>query len=172
VFVNLVKDLDVVRPNQVWVSDITYVRVEDSFVYLALIMDLYSRKIVGYHCGDSLEAIGCIKALQRASEELPEDCQPIHHSDRGCQYCCHDYVERLDEQGMAISMTETNHCAENAHAERLNGILKQEYGLGMTLKNLEYARKAVDQAVALYNYRRPHKSLDMKRPAEVHRQSA
>jgi putative transposase len=172
IFQNLIKDLEVEDPNQVWVSDITYIRLENSFVYLTLIMDKYSRKIVGHHCGDSLEALGCIAALDKACKELKDDCSPIHHSDRGCQYCCHEYVKRLINRGFGISMTETNHCAENAHAERLNGILKQEYGLGRTFKNIEHARNAVDQAVWLYNYRRPHLSLEMRVPAEVHRKAA
>lgn len=172
VFTNLIAGREPTSPNQVWVSDITYVRTETGFVYLALIMDRYSRKIVGYHCGDTLEAIGCVRALDSALSELPEDCRPIHHSDRGSQYCCHAYVERLSSRGLSVSMTERNHCYENAHAERVHGILKQEYGLGMTFKNPEHARHAVDQAVWLYNHRRPHSSLKLQIPAEVHRQAA
>jgi len=171
-FPNLVRDFEPTGPNQAWVSDITYVRTEDSFVYLALIMDRYSRKIVGHHCGDSLEAIGCIEALDRALEELPEGCQPIHHSDRGCQYCCHEYVKRLNNHGLKVSMTETDHCAENAHAERLNGILKLEYGIGLTFRDAAQARATVDQAVWLYNHRRPHGSLELRTPADVHRKAA
>ena len=172
VFHNRLKEMAVNAPNQAWVSDITYIRTESSFVYLALTMDRHSRKIVGYHCGDSLEALGAIKALEDALASLPDNCHPVHHSDRGCQYCCHEYVQRLWDRGLTISMTETDHCAENAHAERLNGILKQEYGLGMTFKNLEQARVAVEQAVDLYNHRRPHLSLGMRVPAEVHMQAA
>src|SRR5512141_441658 len=138
VFGNRIKDLEVTAPNQVWVSDITYVRTRESFVYLALITDKYSRKIVGWHLGDTLEAIGCVRALERALTGLPAGCKPIHHSDQGSQYCCHEYVRRLQERELPISMTELNHCAENALAERMNGILKQEYGLG-----LELATKAV-----------------------------
>lgn len=172
VFYNLIRDLMVTAPNQVWVSDITYLRTEDGFVYLTTIMDLYSRKIVGHHCGNSLEAVGCIKALEKALSDLPQDSHPIHHSDRGCQYCCHEYVNRLKARDLPISMTEENHCAENAHAERLNGIVKQEYALGMTFNNAAQAQQAVEQAVYLYNNKRPHKSLKMWRPAEVHRQAA
>lgn len=172
IFGNLLKELKIDGPNQAWVSDITYIRTENSFVYLTLIMDRFSRKIVGHHCGDSLEALGCIQALDKALAELPEGCSPIHHSDRGCQYCCHDYVARLQKHGLGISMTEINHCAENSHAERLNGILKQEYGLGMTFTGLEHASKAVEQAVWLYNHRRPHESLEMEFPAAVHRKVA
>ena len=173
VFRNLAKDLNTTAVNQVWVSDITYIRVgHGEFVYLTLIMDRHSRKIVGYHCGNTLETLGCIKALEMALNELPENAKPIHHSDRGCQYCCHKYVNVLNDRSLPVSMTETDHCAENAHAERLNGILKQEYGLGMTFQDLGHARRVVDQAVWLYNHRRPHTSLKMKVPAEVHCQAA
>lgn len=172
VFRNLIHDVETTMPNQVWVCDITYVRIVGGFVYLSLIMDRYSRKIVGYHCGDSLEATGCLKALQSALADLPEGCTPIHHSDRGCQYCCHEYVDCLYDHGLAVSMTEENHCYENAHAERVNGILKQEYGLGRTFSSLEQARSVVDQAVYFYNERRPHSSLDMQCPGQVHRQAA
>jgi transposase InsO family protein len=172
VFHNLAADVETTAPNQVWVSDITYVRIEDSFVYLSLIMDRHSRRIVGYHCGDSLEALGCIEALDMALGDLPEDAAPIHHSDRGCQYCCHEYVKRLERRGLPVSMTERNHCAENAHAERLNGILKQEYGLGLVFRDLDHARRAVEQAVWIYNNRRPHTSLGMRVPADVHSEAA
>jgi transposase InsO family protein len=172
VFRNLIRDLGPTAPNQIWVSDITYLRTEGNFVYLALVMDLYSRKIVGYHCGDSLESIGCVTALEQALAELPENRFPIHHSDRGCQYCCHEYVKRLFLRDLSVSMTEENHCYENAHAERVNGILKQEYGLRMTFRDGDQARRAVSQAVSLYNNRRPHTSLQYQVPADVHREAA
>ena len=168
VFGNAIKDLEVTAPNQVWVSDITYLRTREDFVYLALITDKYSRKIVGWHVGESLEAIGCVRALERALSDLPEGSKPIHHSDQGSQYCCHQYVERLQQRGLAISMTETNHCAENAMAERMNGILKQEYGLGVEFGLKADARRAVDQGVWLYNTQRPHTALDYQTPAQVH----
>lgn len=168
VFKNVIKDREVTAPNQVWVSDITYLRTEESFVYLALITDQFSRKIVGWHAGDSLEAIGCVRALERALAELPAGCQPIHHSDQGSQYCCHEYIGRLQQSGLGISMTETNHCAENALAERMNGILKQEYGLGARLPSKAVAYRAVEQGIHLYNTRRPHGSLRNRLPAQVH----
>lgn len=170
VFRNLIQGTEVTAPNQVWVSDITYIRTDQNFVYLALIMDLFSRKIVGYHCGDTLEAIGCIKALDSALKELPAGQLPIHHSDRGSQYCCHAYVDRLGP--IPISMTEVNHCYENAHAERLNAIVKQEYGLGQTFRTKDQAYVAVDQAVWLYNTKRPHTSLNFQYPADVHKPAA
>lgn len=168
VFRNEIKDREVTAPNQVWVSDITYLRTRESFIYVALITDKYSRKIVGWHAGDSLEAVGCVRALNRALADLPEGSKPIHHSDQGSQYCCHQYVDRLRRSGLGISMTESNHCAENALAERMNGILKQEYGLGAELPSKEVACLAVEQAIELYNTRRPHRALGYQFPAQVH----
>lgn len=168
VFRNVIKGLEVTAPNQVWVSDITYLRTRESFVYLALITDKFSRKIVGWHAGDSLAAVGCVRALERALADLPEGSAPIHHSDQGAQYCCHEYVDRLQESGLQISMTETDHCAENALAERMNGILKQEYGLGDELPSKEIAYRAVEQGIELYNTSRPHTALKYRKPTEVH----
>lgn len=172
VFRNLIVNLEVSGPNQVWVSDITYIRTSEGFEYLKLIMDLYSRKIVGYQCSEAIDSAANIVALRRALKDLPDDRHPIHHSDRGCQYCSHEYVEVLKDRQLPVSMTEENHCYENAHAERLNGILKQEYALGINFRTRAQARQAVDQAVWLYNYRRPHNSLNDRMPAEVHAQAA
>jgi putative transposase len=169
VFRNLVKDLEVKASNQVWVSDLTYLRTAEGFLYLALITDRYSRKVVGAHVGDNLEAVGCVRALANALKELPAGARPIHHSDQGSQYCCHPYVEQLAQRGLPISMTESNHCAENALAERMNGILKQEYGLGVEFPTKAAARQAVEQAIWLYNTRRPHTELGYRVPEEVHR---
>jgi transposase InsO family protein len=105
-------------PNRVWTSDITYIRIDEGFLYLSLLMDLWFRKIVGYHAGDPLEAEGALRALEMAQRDLPQGALPVHHSDRGCQYCSHRYVERLQARGLGISMTEELHCYENAHAER------------------------------------------------------
>ena len=168
VFTNLVKDREVKQPNEVWVSDLTYLRTAEGFLYLALVTDKFSRKIVGYHCGDTLEAVGCVRALGMALKELPDWAHPIHHSDQGSQYCCHEYVAALGARGLKISMTEADHCAENALAERMNGILKQEYGLGQEMLTKAGARRAVDQGIWLYNTRRPHTSLNLRMPAEVH----
>ena len=172
VFMNLIKDLEVTRPNQVWVSDITYIRTSETFLYLNLITDKYSRKIVGYYLGRTLEASDTLKALDMALKDLPEGVQPIHHSDRGSQYCSHTYVKRLQSYGLSISMTEENHCAENALAERMNGILKQEYYLKGAFRSESQARKAVDEAINLYNTRRPHRSLNLCTPEQVHRTAA
>jgi transposase InsO family protein len=172
VFHNLVKDVEISEPNQAWCSDLTYIRTDEDFMYAALITDMCSRKIVGAYIGDSLESIGCLRALEKALGDLPEGKAPIHHSDRGTQYCCHAYYDKLKDNGCAISMTEVNHCYENAMAERVNGILKQEYELDYTFKTKEQARLAFYQAVNLYNTRRPHMSLNYRIPAEVHSEAA
>jgi len=124
------------------------------------------------HVGDSLESMGCQKALEMALEQLPPDRIPIHHSDRGCQYCCHEYVQMLKSRWLSISMTEENHCYENAMAERINGILKQEYALDTTFCTKEQAVKVFMQAIELYNNKRPHLSLDYRTPEQVHRRAA
>lgn len=171
VFGNVIKEKKLSAPNQVWVSDLSYLRTHEGFLYMALITDKYSRKIVGWHVGDNLEAVGCVRALERALADLPEADKPIHHSDQGSQYCCHEYVRRLQERGLPISMTELNHCAENALAERMNGILKQEYGLGQEFPTKAAVHQAVEQGIHLYNTRRPHNALNKRTPAEVHRAS-
>lgn len=172
VFHNLVAELEPTAPNQVWVSDLTYIRTTEGYLYAALITDMFSRKIVGSFIGDSLEAEGCLRALNAALDKLPDGACPIHHSDRGCQYCCHLYVEQLQRMGLGISMTEQAHCYENAMAERVNGILKQEYELDSEFRSKELAMAAFAQAVWLYNHRRPHMSLGYRIPAEVHQQAA
>ena len=168
VFSNRIKGLAVSQPNEVWVGDLTCVRTEVGFLYLALLTDKVSRKVVGYHCGNTLEAGGCLAALKNALADLPAGATPIHHSDQGTQYCCHEYVNCVVAHGLSVSMTETDHCAENALAERMNGILKSEYGLGGQFKTKAGARLAVDQAVRLYNTRRPHTALGYRTPQEVH----
>jgi putative transposase len=169
VYPNRLKDAELTGPNQAWVSDITYVRTAKGFVYLALITDSFSRAIVGWDCSDSLEAVGAMRALKMALRTLPKGCPPpIHHSDRGSQYCCGDYITLLKRRRLSISMTEENHCYENAQAERVNGILKQEYGLGGRLADPQEARRMARQAINLYNYRRPHLALKMAFPMTVH----
>jgi len=168
VFRNLLTDMQVDAPNQAWVSDITYLRTDEGFLYLSLITDDWSRKIVGYHTGDTLETEGCLRALEQAVKGLVDGMFPLHHSDRGSQYCSHLYTGKLREYGLGISMTEELHCYENAKAERVNGILKQEYFLGGCFRTKQQAIKAVDQAVWLYNTRRPHQALKYETPAIVH----
>lgn len=168
VYCNLVKDHDLTDPHQVLVSDITYLRTDEGFVYLSLVMDAYSRTIVGFDCSDCLEATGALRALAMALKQLPAGSQAIHHSDRGCQYCCKAYVARLAKAGVRVSMTEENHCYENSQAERLNGILKQEYGLGDGFASKADAYQCVAEAIWLYNHRRPHQALRYSFPMMVH----
>jgi len=168
VFGNRIKGLVASKPNEVWVGDLTYVRTAMGFLFLALLTDKVSRKVVGYHCGDTLTAGGCLAALKNALAELPAGATPIHHSDQGTQYCCHEYVNWVVAHGLSVSMTETDHCAENALAERMNGILKSEYGLGGEFKTKAGAHLAVAQAVHLYNNRRPHTALGYRTPQEAH----
>jgi len=165
---NLIKDLEVVRPNQVWVSDITYIRTVKGFCYLALVTDLFSRKIVGYDISDSLELKGCLRALQKAQRQSRNKSGTIHHSDRGIQYCSNQYVKALKLKNMLISMTEENHCYENAVAERVNGILKGEFYLDECFTNLEHAKRAVKNAIKIYNNKRMHLSLNYKTPEMAH----
>jgi transposase InsO family protein len=172
VYGNLISDMEITGPDQVWVTDITYIWTWEGFEYLTLIMDRWSHKIVGYYCSEELTAGASVEALERAIDDLPEGVSPIHHSDRGSQFCSHEYVGCLKERGLSISMTEENHCAENSHAERLNGILKQEYALGMMFLTREHARRAVEEAVWLYNNRRPHTTLGLHVPAEFHAKAA
>ena len=168
VFKNLIKERELSQPNEVWVGDLTYLRTEERFMYLSLLTDKMSRKIVGHHCNDTLESVGCMRALEMALREMPEGARPIHHSDRGSQYCNHHYVNLLVDRGLSVSMTEKDHCAENALAERMNGILKGEYGLGQKFKTKASVLLAVEQAIHLYNTRRPHSSLGNRFPAQVH----
>lgn len=169
VFRNLISGMKPVMPNRVWVSDLTYIATDEGFMYASLITDAGSRKIVGSNIGDSLEAEECsIPALAKALNNLPKGAQPIHHSDRGSQYCCRKYVKRLKKKRMKISMTEVFHCYENALAERVNGILKQEYEMDGVFRTKEQARKAFEQSVFLYNNRRPHMGIGYQIPSEFH----
>jgi len=161
---NLIKDLKITAPNQVWVSDITYIRTVKGFCYLALITDLYSRKIVGYDISDSLELAGCMRALKKALAKAKPAAGLIHHSDRGIQYCSKQYVAELKKRNVKISMTEENHCYENAVAERVNGILKDEFYLEQCFVNTRNAKVATRSAIKIYNNKRLHLSLGYKTP--------
>jgi len=169
---NLLFERKPTAPHQVWVSDITYIRTDGGFLYLSLVSDLYSREVVGWNLDRSLDAAASVKALRMAMAQLPANRWPVHHSDRGSQYCCREYVDVLRERGLSISMTEENHCYENSHAERINGILKLEYNLDLGFRNERQARAGVSEAIFLYNHERPHTALKMKVPAAVHRDAA
>lgn len=164
VFTNLIRRVKVTGRNQVWVVDITYLRTRQGFLYLALITDRWSRKIVGFDVGATLETGSSLKALAMAVKELQKREKPIHHSDRGCQYASHAYVKAAEQAGLTMSMTEKNHSAENAVAERVNGILKQEYWLDAEFATHREARQASGHAVRMYNHRRPHTALGFKTP--------
>lgn len=165
---NLIKDMEVTGPNQVWVSDITYIRTIKGFCYLALITDMYSRKIVAYDLSDSLELNGCVRALNKAIYQAKDIKHLIHHSDRGIQYCSNVYTQTLKRNKIDISMTEENHCYENAMAERVNGILKDEFYLDQTFDNVAHAQRAAKNAINLYNEIRLHLSLEYKTRNMIH----
>ena len=165
---NLTRAFKPSRPNELWVSDMTYIPVEDGFAYASIITDAFSRKIVGYRLEPTLEATGPHKALQQALKEADSTEGLIHHSDQGIQYCSRLYVDTLKKHGCRISMTSGGRPSENAMAERVNGTLKHEYMLGEGFNSFKQAKRALAEAVDLYNERRPHLSLAYEKPAEVH----
>lgn len=169
---NLTEALTVVRPEQLWVSDITYIRLTNGFAYLSLITDAYSRKIMGYHLSRTLAAEGCIAALKRALAGRSYPAQGlIHHSDRGVQYCSKEYVELLGGNDIAISMTQNGDPYENALAERVNGIIKGEFNLYSSAIGFEQTGLLVQTAIHTYNELRPHASCDYLTPQQAHLQS-
>lgn len=167
---NLVKDMEIDRPNRVWVSDITYLKLTNDFSYLSLVTDAYSRKIVGYCLYPTLERKGPLKAAQMAiAGAVRKKGQPlIHHSDRGLQYCCREYTDLMEEHDISISMTAKGNPYENAIAERINGILKHQFGLNQTFRNFAEASEAVSKAIETYNERCPHGSCDYLTPSQAH----
>jgi putative transposase len=169
---NIIKNMKITKPDQVWVSDITYIRTIKGFCYLALITDMHSRKIVGYDLSDSLELNGCVRALNKAIYQAKNIKQLIHHSDRGIQYCSNQYTQILKRKKIDISMTQENHCYENAMAERVNGILKDEFYLDQTFTDVTHAKRAAKNAINLYNEIRLHLSLDYKTPNMVYLKTA
>ena len=173
---NLVKELIPLRPNQLWVSDITYMVVylnaetgEYDFCYLSLVTDYYTKEIIGWCVGETLEAKFAIEALNMALERLGGNLSVdlIHHSDRGVQYASYDYTKLLKEHHIKISMTECGDPKDNAVAERVNGIIKNELLMGMAFFSIEEVRRALKVAIDFYNNERPHMSLDWKTPAEA-----
>jgi transposase InsO family protein len=164
---NLIKEWTPTQSNQLWVSDITYLQLEDKDAFLSLVTDAWSRKVVGFHVSESLKAEGCILALEMALAGYRNTEGLIHHSDRGVQYCCRDYVDILKENKVKISMTQSGDPRDNAIAERVNGILKTEL-LAPVFVDLEAARSGVEKAINIYNYLRPHSSISMLPPALVH----
>jgi transposase InsO family protein len=163
---NLVKDMTIDRPDQALCSDITYIYTEEGFLYLSLVMDMFANGIVGWALSDTLETeAGPLKALKMAAKTVGPGKDVVAHSDRGCQYGSHAYRDLLDALGWKSSMTEELHCYENGMAERLNGILKGECFLDRHFKTKAEARKAIEEAIWIYNHRRLHEKLGYKTPA-------
>lgn len=168
IYPNLLKELKVSQVNQAWVCDITYICLPaGKFAYLFLVTELLSRKIIGYALQDNLSSAGAEQAFLNAVRVAQPAPGFIHHSDHGIQYCCQSYVNLLKRHGAEISMTGANHCYDNAVAERINGILKQEYGLGAELPSLEAAKRLADDGIKIYNSERLHVSLDYNTPDKV-----
>lgn len=166
---NLVKDQVPTRPEQLWVSDITYIKTENGHNYLAIVTDAFSKQIMGYKLDNHMRTSLCTDALAMAikNRKYP-NLKLIHHSDRGFQYCNPKYTEFAEENGIIMSMTEQYDPYENAVAERINRTLKDEYGLKQIIKNKAIAQKITKQAVFIYNNLRTHFSLNLRKPYEVH----
>lgn len=168
---NLIKDFVVTRANQLWVNDITYIPIENGYAYLSLTIDAYSRKILSYKVSETLESKHTLEVLKKAIKDLKKTKTPIdliHHSDRGSQYCEHKYINKLKENGIKISMTENGDPRQNAIAERVNGILKEEYLNFYQIKDIEQAKKIVSKVIKIYNEQRPHNSINNEVPSLVH----
>ena len=165
---NLIRGMEIDCPNQLWVSDITYIAIGTGFGYLSIVTDAYSRKVVGYWLHENLNREGPIQALLQAQRQRKSRQNLTHHSDRGSQYCCADYVKMLEGFSIHISMTENGDPYENALAERINGILKTEFGLAERFQTFDQAQEKVALAIHHYNHTRPHASVDYLTPDEAH----
>jgi putative transposase len=167
-FPNLVTTWELEGPEQLWVSDLTYIKVLNAWCYVIFITDVYSHKVVGYQVDDNMKTTMCLQALNMAIESRKGSSPLIHHSDRGVQYCSKAYVNRLKDAGITISMTENGDPLENAVAERVNGIFKDTYCMDRTFNSLEEAQQLIAKMVDSYNNQRPHSSCDMMTPAQAH----
>ena len=167
---NIIKNIEINRPEQIWVADITYLQVKKKHYYLHLITDAYSKRIVGFVLADNMQAITTLKALQMAISERMYQEKLIHHSDRGLQYCSSIYTQTLTENNIEISMTEEYDPYENAVAERINGVLKTEFGLDTVFETYELLELQTQQSIALYNQLRPHMSIGLLTPNQAHKQ--
>lgn len=168
---NLIENLTIKQPNQVWVADITYVGNRQNPMYLSLVTDAYSKKIVGYNLSNTLEVSASLIALKKAIKSLDKDHEGlIHHSDRGLQYCSNDYQELLALNGIECSMTESYDPYQNAIAERVNGILKHEFLINTENVDISIMNKIVNQSIKIYNTKRPHWSCEMLTPEQMHKQ--
>lgn len=170
---NRVKELQVTAPKQVLVSDITYIRMaRGEHAYLFLVTDMFSRQIMGHHVSRDLTHYSALMAVDNAVQQIGNVEGLIHHSDRGCQYCCHEYLKYLRQHGILSSMTDESHCYQNAIAERVNGILKDEFNLDAIFHSFADVQRAVAKAILVYNTKRTHWSLNLKTPQEVYAQAA
>lgn len=166
---NIIKEKTAWAPDEIWVSDITYIKTNEGNCYLNLITDKYSRKIVGYTIADNMETDSMIEALRMAiANRNPGIEQTIHHSDRGLQYCSKEYEAITSKNNIQLSMTENGDPYENALAERMNRTIKEEFGIDKIVKNRQTAKQLVEEAVFLYNHKRPHLALNMKTPQQVY----
>lgn len=169
---NSINGLKITKPEQVWVSDITYIKTDEGVCYLNLVTDAFSRKITGYSIADNMTAESMKLAYEMAIRQRLYNHPLIHHSDRGLQYCSEEYVNLSENANITISMTENGDPYENALAERMNRTLKEEFGLGRRLRSKQQAFRLVAESVELYNNRRPHWSLKMQTPQTVHLQKS
>jgi len=166
---NLIKEYVPSGPEQIWVTDITYLSVIGGYVYLSLVTDYYSKRIMGYHVHPTLETNGPLEALKMAlKNRIYPASKLIHHSDRGIQYCCHEYTGFLDKHQIQISMSAKGNPYENAVAERVNGILKSEFYLDRYFKNIVQVQQVVKETVPIYNQKRPHNSCGNLTPEQAH----
>jgi transposase InsO family protein len=168
---NIIKDRVITGPEQLWVSDITYIKTDEGNCYLNLVTDAYSRRIMGYAIAENMNTEEMKIAYEMAiADRVHLDEKLVHHSDRGLQYCSNDYVRLSNDNKISISMTENGDPYENALAERMNRTLKEEFGLGRRLPSKQQAFRLAQEAIELYNQKRPHLSLNMKTPDYVHLQ--
>jgi len=171
-YANLIKNLEITRPEQIWVSDITYIRMNNQWGYLSMITDAFSRKIMGFSFRNDLLAQGCVDALEMAlSNRQYKEEKLIHHSDRGSQYCCRDYIDLLQSANVSVSMTENGDPYENALAERMNGIIKNEFNLYSSVLGFNDTYQLIIRSVDAYNSLRPHGSCDYLTPLKAHNQT-
>lgn len=169
IYSNLIREMDICRPNQVWVSDITYFRIGYEFVYICLITDAWSKKILGYSVSDNLEGINALRALKMAIAQAPDHLRNIiHHSDRGVQYCSKDYVTTLQKNHFKISMSSKGNPLENSVAERINATIKNDFLYHYKVQNLSEAVTGLAKAVGIYNTERPHSSIQYYTPSQAH----
>jgi transposase InsO family protein len=166
---NIIKERKVAQPDEVWVSDITYIKTEEGNCYLNMITDAYSRKIMGYAIEGTMETESMIRALKMATEQRKNSfVSTIHHSDRGLQYCSKEYTSMTSQNNIRLGMTENGDPYENALAERMNRTIKEEFGMDRVLKTREQVKLLVKESILLYNHKRPHLALKMKTPEQVY----